>query len=922
MEDAEYKRLEERRIEKTVIAIYNIYNVGLTVISMIRGWNQVVIGLMIFSMVSIWFVNTIEYKSFKFRAYFTTVSIEVYVLVYGLTINNFLETLPIFTLLAVVIGLYGIKEMVYITVGTTSFLLFYHIIIAGSIEFEGAEDVIRKLMLIGSLYFAEYVVYHFISKKEEGIEKQIEVIDELKEVERSRDDFMANVSHEIRTPINTICGMSEVLLQDNLPQNIKDSVFNIQASGRNLMSIVSDILDFSEWQSGKMELAEEKYNITSTINDIINMTLARKVDKKIELIVDCDANIPSGLLGDEQKIRRVVMNLVNNAIKFTNEGCISIIIGFRKESYGINLSVTIRDTGIGMEEKSIEKLFKSFNQVDTKRNRKKGGIGLGLAISQAIVHKMGGCIMVNSRLGKGTEIRFVVPQKVYDDTPIASINDKNEINAAVYINMEQFEILEQRDAYTNNIKNIISQLDARCHVCKNFAELKRRQERNGFSHIFISIAEYMADIEYFDILSRKTKVILIIDRDDEKKLINPNLIRIYKPFYVLPVVMVLNEKKNIVQNDYMAKRKKFIAPEAHVMVVDDNIMNIKVMEGVLKNYKIKVTTATSGREALEKAETKDYDIIFMDHMMPEMDGIEALHRLREKVGNYYSRVPVIALTANAIAGTREMFLEEGFNEFVAKPVEISVLERVLQRNIPDQKMIFTEDIEEEENKAETEHGVVEDDEIPAIGNLDIKKGIMYCGGKEQYLDIIRMYAKNGENNREKIEKLYEKKDWKAYTIEVHAVKSAMLSIGATDLSEMAKKLEAAGKKGDELYIMANHKNMIAEYKRVFKDLNESIGVNKKIDDIKINEELRKLEPAEFEQMVIKLEDAMYAFDGEKMMSIADELQKCSFGGESLEELMAVVKRKINMSDYMSAVEMVLKHKELLKNSSNRLETED
>ena len=213
---------------------------------------------------------------------------------------------------------------------------------------------------------------------------------------------------------------------------MREEVYDIRDAGHELMALVSDILDFSQLQQGKMNLEEEAYNITSTINDIINIAMARKADRQIELIIDCDANIPSGLYGDEKKIRRVMLNLIDNAIKFTNEGGIVVRIYARKENYGVNLCVSVSDTGIGIEEEGLEKLFESFSQIDTRRNRQEGGIGLGLAISRELVQKMGGTITVRSRIGKGSIFRFVVPQKVLDDKPIGQVENREELNIAAY----------------------------------------------------------------------------------------------------------------------------------------------------------------------------------------------------------------------------------------------------------------------------------------------------------------------------------------------------------------------------------------------------------------------------------------------------------------------------------------------------------
>ena len=685
------------------------------------------------------------------------------------------------------------------------------------------------------------------------------------------------------------------------------------------MALVTDILDFSQLQQGKMNLEEEAYNITSTINDIINMAMAKKGDKQIELIVDCDASIPCGLMGDEKKIRRVIMNLVDNAIKFTNEGGVIINVHARKENYGINLCVSVRDTGIGMEDVSLEKLFTSFSQVDTRRNRQEGGVGLGLAISKELVQKMGGTITVRSYPGKGSIFRFVVPQKVLDEKPIGQVENRERINIAAYFDMEQFDMLTIRDEYTGIIAGMIKQLRVKCHICRNLAELKRREDHTVFSHIFISLEEYQEDEAYFDRLAKTAKVIIAIDRPREKYLSNPDLIRLYKPFYILPVVSILNGSRGSEGGRQITRPGKFTAPSAHVLIVDDNRMNIRVVEGLLKEYQIRVTYAVNGNEALELIENMSYDFVFMDHMMPEMDGVETMHRIRDKVGHYYQKVPIIALTANAAPGNREMFLEEGFNDFISKPIELSVLERVLRRNLPEEKLIFqTKQTEAVREKKEPEEQL-------SIGSLDVEKGMLYCGGKEAYLSILEAYYEEREENRAVLDNLFAKHDWKDYTIKVHAFKSMMQNIGALPLAAKAKALELAGKRGDIGYIMDHHEELIGEYLHVIKELENSPFVPTQTADEKkemenggirdaaeerkdcekidnTRNEMPELDEETFDEMAAQLEEAMYAFDGDKMLTVLSKMQEYQYQGKRLNKELEPVKKKIVMSDYMSAIE--------------------
>ncbi len=915
MERMESIDKRQRKTERFILILYSIYSVNIFIASMWLDWGSGVSAALAVAMTLSWSLYLVSYKSYHFRAMATSILMQISVFLYAIHSEDLPSVLTTLMAFAVFLGLYDIARIGYVTVAFSVLVLLYHVFVKGSVHLASFLESPKVIVQLVNIFLVEYVVSLWVKKRSESDEQMLQVIDVLQEAEQSKNDFLANVSHELRTPINTIYGMSELVLQSDDPQKMKEEVYDIQMAGRNLMSVVSDILDFSELQSGKMEIEEEAYNITSTINDVINMTVANKKDKPIELIVDCDAQIPQVLYGDEKKIRRIVMNMVKNAIKFTNEGCVTITITVRREAYGVNLIVTVRDTGIGMNEESLEKLFTSFNQVDSKRNRQEGGIGLGMAIAKALVQKMGGVITVKSKFGRGTTMKVVIPQRVVDEKPIAEIRDKEKLNVAIYVNIEQFEMATIRDEYTGSIQHMIEKLQVRSHVCRNLAELKRRQEKETFTHVFISKLEYSEDPEYFDRLAQRLCLAVVIDRQEDKLVENQNILRIYKPFYVLPIVNLLNNNFSRHPEKYPVRAERFVAPNVHVLVVDDNIMNIKVIQGLLEKYRIRVTAAESGAEALSKIESMDYDFVFMDVMMPEMDGIETLHNLRKKMGTYYSKVPVIALTANAVAGTREMFLAEGFADFVEKPVEISVLERVLKRNLPADKLIpvSEEDVEwmEPEQTIGDTSGPEAGDAL-VVGDLNVEKGMIYCGGREQYLEILSLYDQSGGENIEKLEELYSIQDWKNYIITVHAVKSAMLSIGAERLSEMAKSLEMSGKAGKIDYILAHHGKLIEEYKRVLRVLHSFLHPGEHYKVEAPTQELPELSDEKFDELAAGMEEAMYNLNGAGMLEILEQLQGFQYRGAALKPSLAPLKRKIEMSDYMSAVEIVLKLKDRLR----------
>ena len=918
----------ERKVERFIMIVYTLYSAVLIYITSQKNWGIWAFAIYMGGLAVTWSIVLTKSKTFKFRAFVVTSMMQLGLITYSVISKEFFVSLSVMIALICLAGLYEIPNLISICVVSYTFLLIYHMLIQKDILWDDSIDNSLMVLRIMSVYFAAYAIFYLVYNQKEGRKRQMQAIEELKEAERSRDDFLANVSHELRTPINTINGMSEmVLAEENLPFQVRQNVANIQNSGRNLLSVVSDILDFSELQNGNVEIAEESYHISSTIHDIVNMIMARRNEKQLRFVVDCDPQLPSILIGDEQKIRRVIMKLLDNSFKFTNVGCVRLEVSGRREYYGLNLNIKVIDTGIGITQESMEKLFTGFGQVDRRRNRKETGIGLGLAISNAIVEAMGGFITVRSEYGKGSEICFSVPQKIVDDTPIAKVNNADKIHVLGYINTGTAPLVKAKSAIAGNISRTIGKLGIESVICRTLDETKRRMEQNLYTHLFISMEEYNEDVEFFDRVSKEVKVVLVTDPIESQKIKNQNIRKLYKPFYLLPVVMVFNDRTRANASTVLEyEHKRFIAPEAKVLIVDDNIMNIKVAEGMLKPYKIQTECATSGKEALELIRNKSYDFVFMDHMMPEMDGIECYEQIRKIPGRYYQTVPIIALTANAIGGMREVFLEKGFADFVAKPIEVSVLERVLKRNLPSEKIIFSEEGKNEApvNEATVSVAVVKEDSVTqvsekenslkdqkVIGDLDVVAGQTFCGNWEGYLEVLRMQYKDTKTP-EKIIEYYENEDWKNYTIYVHGVKSTMKSIGAMPLSEMAKDLEMAGKSQDSTFILAHQDAFMKEYYRVNEMIRSYFEGEKKEENEETNSDLPELEEDKFERFCVEFEEAIYGLDEEKMRGILDELEQYRYCGKELKKVLQTVRKKVDMADYMSALDAMQQSRKKMK----------
>ncbi len=901
-----YQNNGRKRAELAAVIIFALDEIFMIMRTVVYEWGYLSSLILLASLIGIVGVYVFKYRTLRHRAVIYSSIMSLSMFVHVIQMDSFLPIIIPTATFIIILAVLG--ELLALLPALLGFVLtvFYHSIVASSFRINSIGDLYTYIVPIGNILFCFYLAYIWIKYRNQDEENVKNVIGQFQKAERTKDDFLANISHEIRTPINTISGMSEILANEDLKDDVREKVHDLQGASRNLVTLVSDMLDFSEIQSGKLELTETSYNLTSTINDIVNIINNQKKNKNIEFILDIDTDIPFLLIGDEQKLKRAMLNILSNAVKFTEEGCVILEIKCRRESYGINLCITVRDTGIGIDSSQLHNVFNSFSMVDTKRNRQESGVGLGLAIAQAIIEKMGGFITVRSKKGEGSEFQIIVPQGVEQNEPMIALESPLRFNVLVYIDLNQFQIPAVRSEYGNNIKNITDNLGIVVHVCRNLNELKRRIERNYITHIFITLHEYSMDESYFNALAKRTGVVIILEETEEYRVHSDNIIRLYKPFYALPVSIILKgEKKYNNLNREDMNRNMFIAPDVKILIVDDNIINLKVESGLMKNYRFKIDTALSGKEALEKLESKDYDMVFMDHMMPEMDGVDTLHRIRDKAGIYYANIPVIALTANAVAGAREMLLSEGFQDFLAKPVELASMHRILEKYLPDAKKIY--DFEDDESHVQadvTGQKTVREGKTAACDDIDEKQGIVYCGSLEDFEDILKIHYEDYEENRDKIQQFYDTRDWKNYVILVHGLKSSMKSVGIMKLSDMCLELELSGKENRIEYILTHHAEMMAEYARIRDVIGKRIGIKQKINVDLTN--TKELDEDRQTELLNKFESAVYSFDEEQMLSILNELMEYSCNGISLAQKLPPLVKKVNNSDYMSAYDNLVK----------------
>ncbi len=556
--------------------------------------------------------------------------------------------------------------------------------------------VVQEVVISLGIIFVSLIVAEIVNSL--ITEQNHRLLDALRKEKRSQQEaeaanmakssFLANMSHEIRTPINAILGMNEMILREEKDPAIRGYAGNIQASGNSLLSIVSDVLDISKIESGKLEIIPVDYEVNSLISDCCNMAAGRAKAKELELLVECADNVPMKLCGDETHIRQIIMNLLTNAVKYTEKGTVKLIVSGRFTDGGFVLKVDVSDTGIGIAEENLPQLFTQFQRFDLQRNRNIEGTGLGLSIVKRLCDLMSGTITARSVLGSGSTFTVELPQKVVDSTPCGGVN-----------------------------------------------------------------LNYSAGAEH----------------------------------------------------EY---HHSFEAPEAKILAVDDLPVNLLVIANLLKETRIKIDTAGSGRECLDKCSQQKYDLILMDHMMPEMDGVLTFEKLHGDKSSPNFETPVIMLTANALAGMREQYMDVGFADYVSKPVRGAKLEEAIRRNLPE-SLIKPASPEIPAEAVSTEPSGFADI-CGAVPELNVNAALQYCCGSAELLnDLLHDFTEN--DHFSDLKAAFEEKRWEDYRRHAHSLKSTSLMIGLTGLSERARASELALKGGCTEFAELNHDSLIEEY---------------------------------------------------------------------------------------------------------------
>ena len=678
------------------------------------------------------------------------------------------------------------------------------------------------------------------------------------ENDRRKSSFLANMSHEIRTPMNAIIGFAELALREDIPPAAYEHIFTIKQAGANLLSIINDILDFSKIESGKLEILSSDYLFSSLVNDVVSIIKMRATYSRLRFVVNIDSNIPNALVGDETRVRQVMLNVLSNAVKYTDKGHVALDITGKVEESDekiVTLRIEVSDTGKGIRKEDIDKLFKDFAQVDKAKNKGIEGTGLGLAITNNVLKAMGGTISVSSEYGKGSTFAVTLPQKFTDPKKLAHVEDSGRKNVLIY---------ERREVYSNSVVRTIENLGVNYTLVASGFEFDEKMAGSKYDFIFTAPALYESVKKIISKRGADAKVVLLTEFGDA--VADRNITILSMPVYSINVANIMNgATDNLDYGKKMESFARFTAPEAEVLVVDDTNTNLRVAEGLLAPYKMRVSLCKSGPEAIEAVQAKRYDLVFMDHMMPGMDGIEATQRIRD-LSKEFRTLPIVALTANAVAGAKEMFLSEGFNDFLSKPIDVGKLNAVLDKWIAPEKRKSPAEAGGRAEQTEDDSGI----SGISIEGVDIDKGVALSGGQgAHYLRTISMFYEDGFEKIEEIKKCLDTGDLQLYATHVHGLKSASASIGADMLSTDAKALETAGKSNNLTYIKSHNPRFLMDLETLLR------GIGKALDKLNRQDEVESggLASEELRSELVKLKAALDGFDSASIDEAANALQK-------------------------------------------------
>ena len=661
------------------------------------------------------------------------------------------------------------------------------------------------VLLIVALIYSQEIFYQY---------QQLKISRSSRKIERAgtaKRQFLSNMSYEIRTPMNSIINLSEIMLKGEYSGETKSNVNTVRSAAYDLLSIIDDVLTYAKIDAGNMHLIEETYSFDKLIREIVR-TISEDVQKK-QLYLDfrIDGNIPRRLLGDKVTIRQIFLYLLFISIDFTESGRIILEISCERDEKNevATFRCTVADTGKGLSKIDIQSIFGMYDIYDSRQSSNLKGVGLKFTICKELLDMMQGDIKVESIEGVGLSTTFTFCQKIVDASNMVRLEDEKKPSVLIYAD---------DDPGMTKWQDIMETLEVRPTYSRNYYGFDRMIQDRHFDFIFVPDKVYENLSNIISLYECQEYTYIISDFDavygDFGKC-RP----IHRPLSCISVAMVLNHQWD--KEDYKKSTvaETFVAKNARVLVVDDNAVNLKVAAGIFGKYGIDIAVATSGEDGIKKMEDEKYDLVLMDMVMPDMSGGDVLKTVRAKEDHYYKEVPFVALTAQNGANVREEMLALGFQEYLAKPIKRRYLEKCLLEFLPEE-LIERVKVKNEDNKKDEDQSSADRGQLPESG-LNTDKGLLNIGfNKDAYAAILNTYYAEGVKYLELLPNLLEVGDIQLFTTDVHGIKSSSASIGAMEVSALFKELEFDGKAGDVESINRKLSGYLEKFKGILEEVKE------------------------------------------------------------------------------------------------------
>ena len=825
----------------TILLSYTAFSALLIIESLLLHWELWAVLLIAGGVIFSWNIQILRRFSDNVKIWLYSALMMFSFFFYGIHTTSTFDLAAVMSAVIAMYTLSGIKGLINLCQMTYCMTFGYGIIFSALHGGKfGVLEITRSMLHIAMIFLVCRFSRRIIDKWAEIDARSHGKIEKLTETSERLNDFLANVSHELRTPINAVIGLSGICIDKEKNEELLADMKSVQTAGRRVSDQIGDILDYSEIVSGKLACNDEDYMLSSVLNDLV-IELRPFKPADLELVIDVDPAIPSVMNTDISKLKKILRHLIMNGLKYTSEGGVYVRISAIEQVYGVNLCIEVTDTGIGMTQEELERAGERFYQADSGRARNGGGLGLGLSVVSGFVARLGGFMTINSEPNGGTTVHVSLPQKVTDPAGCMSVVKRERLCLGAFLHFEKFAHPIVREYYNVMVRNIVKGLGVQMHRVDNISNLKKLHESVKMSHLFVGEEEYTSAPATLEKYAREMMVIVVADSDF--RLPEGSKARIMeKPFYCFPVAAVLNTDP---ENDDESERRMY-CNGAEALVVDDEPMNLVVAKSILRRYGMNVTTAISGQEAVDICREKDFSIVFMDHMMPGMDGVETMKRIRAESVRGSNEMPIVALTANAVSSAKEMFMTEGFDGFVSKPIELVELERVLVRVLP--KSVITYETVGEEVPAVNDAPEPAREKISASdmlrsAGIDTETGLHYCQDDKEFYDTILMqFASEADKKLSEMKRFYAENDLHNYGIRVHALKSTAKMIGASELSEMARGLEFASKEGREDYIRENHDDTMSVYENIVGVIFSVFGMSRASASVSAEDEVMEFLP--------------------------------------------------------------------------------